>query len=722
LISYRENKMKHIAYPVVFSFLISVILQLLPFPAHAFLGGDTPSPVRAELFSAGQEDGTLVVGLHLTMDDGWHVYWQNPGEAGMPVKINWELPEGYHAGPLAFPAPESFDGGGMTGYGYEGEVVLFSTIHHEAGPGTDGFGEDLFPLRASVEWLACSDLCIPGSAELVLVSSRPDQERLPLVSHWRSRLPLQAPGDILAADGAVLEQQGNAFVIRLGFSGTEAGNIRAYYPLTPAGGIDFDGIRTGQGGVVIPLRGTEAPESLSGVVVTSEKAYHVEFPEVTVSPAGLSGNPQAAGTWGALFSMLGLAFAGGMLLNVMPCVLPVLGLKVFSLIGPAGADTAHRHTSGRMLSLVFAGGVIFSFWVLAASVLVLKGMGEQIGWGFQFQSPAFIMFIAAVVFAFGLNLFGVFEFSAPVVSGKLGKAASHHDSFGAFVSGVLATTLATPCTAPFLGTALGFAFSQPPLLILLFFTVIAIGMSAPYVILAWHPAWLKFLPRPGEWMYRFKQVMGFILMAVVVWLASLLGTHGGAAAMVNLFLLLFIVAFIFWVIGLQTGPGTPTGKQFLVWIVSLAVTAGAYAQLMPESSPVSSPGNASSGTYIDTNGVEWKEFSPSLLEALSRERKTVFIDFTADWCLTCKVMEASVLSHQNIARLFEHPSIIPVRADWTSRNDDITSLLQKFGRSGVPLFVILPQGDVDRAVILPEVITVDMLENELNNVLQSQEL
>ncbi len=694
--------------------LLNLVVHVAGNPAAAFVFPADEQPVSAALFPvAHTPEGGLTAAVHLTIQPGWHLYWENPGEAGMPVSVTWNLPDGYRALPLEFPLPERFEASGLTGYGYEGEVVLFSTIVAEdASTGVANLPPDLFPLEAEVRWLSCGEICIPGSASLLLETAEPDVARSGFADSWRAKVPVALSSAALSLDRFVLEEIDGAFQLRAAFSGPEAAAINGFFPLSPLEGVDLKHIQTVPGQVLLPLTGRDFPETLSGVLVTTNGAYRAERIPVQVVADSSGGND--GDSRGALGTMLVLAFFGGILLNIMPCVLPVLGLKVFSLIGPGGQDRA----AGRFLSLVFAAGVLFSFWVLAAFVWGLQEMGAQVGWGFQFQSPAFVMVMAAVVFAFALNLFGVFEFSAPVVSGRLGRLASHHDSAGAFVSGVLATTLATPCTAPFLGTALGFAFAQPPVIIFLIFTVIAVGMALPYIVLAWHPAWLKFLPRPGQWMYRFKQIMGFILVAVVVWLASILGSQGGSAAMVNLFMLLFAVAFVLWLTGLLTAPGSSLSRQALVWIVTIALLSGAYRMLsgsLGAGLPDSQTGREQ-GRQVDTNGVVWHDYSPVVLDSLLNEGRSVLVDFTADWCLTCKVLEAGVLAHDKVGKALKQGGFAAVRADWTTRNDSITALLQRFGRSGVPLLVIIPHGELDKALVLPEVVTVDMLLDALTSV------
>jgi len=677
-------------------------------PAQAFLLQPDEPPVQAELFSVTREPGgALLVGLRMQMLPGWHVYWKYPGEAGLPVSISWTLPEGYRAGELMFPHPERFSFEGMLGYGYSGEVVLFTSIEPEAGR---KISSGIFPLTADITWLACGEFCMPGSARIELSSPDSDPKLASLAAKWLDRLPPEGGASAGLFQTSPVTASGGVAVVKLEYTGT--GELGDFFPYAPPEGVSYAGVTVETRSVEISLEGGIDGAVLGGVAVTTDGIFEVEIPL-----PGVVGRGSMPG-FQTLAWMLLLAFGGGVLLNVMPCVLPVLGLKVFSLVGPHGEESA----TGRYLSLYFAAGVLFSFWIMAGFVWALQGMGEQIGWGFQFQSPAFIMFIAGLVFAFGLNLFGIFEFSAPVVSGKVGKLASNKDIAGSFVSGILATTLATPCTAPFLGTALGFAFTQPPLLILVFFTVIALGMAAPYVLLAWNPAWLKFLPRPGQWMFIFKQVMGFVLMAVVIWLASILGRHGGADAILALLLLLFAISILVWGAAAATGPGSSGRKRFSVWALSVVLMLSVWQFLSGGGALHQDASERVGKAYVDANGVTWHDFTPELLDSFRESRQTVLIDFTADWCLTCKALEAGVLSNPTVAETLSRLGIEAVRADWTTRNDAITALLQRFGRSGVPLLVVIPQGDLERAEVLPEVVSVGMLLDALEEANPASQL
>ena len=692
---------------VLFSFLCLFCIAISSSAHASFFQGR--SPVSADVFVVeNSAEAGLTAGVRLEMEPGWHVYWQNPGDAGMPVEIKWDLPPGLKVFPLEFPYPERFDSGGMTGYGYNDEVVLFSRIVTEGKEDDLSVADRLFPLKAKLSWLSCKETCMPGSAEIVLTKQPVSEALLERAREFRRMVPVDrgAGKEPLLVAAVRLDEDRKGSVLRVDFAGRSAQSLRDFFPLSTPDGMALDRIAVRGNSVIIPYSDVLRPSVFSGVAVTKKGAY-----VVTVDTEGVSAETDKAAD-ASLFLMLVFAFIGGILLNIMPCVLPVLGLKVFSLIGTD--DSESGRAAGRFLSLVFASGVLLSFWFLAIVVLGFQAMGATIGWGFQFQSPAFVMFIAAVVFGFSLNLFGLFEIGTPAVSGKIGKVASHHDSLGAFVSGVLATTLATPCTAPFLGSALGFAFAQPAWIVFVFFTVIALGMAFPYVVLAWHPVWLRFLPKPGHWMYLFKQLMGFVLVGVVIWLASILNSQTGGQGLLRLFILLLVVAFVLWVLGNLTGHGASFRRQLLVWVLALVLMGGACYTLIFDAERSGAGGshieNADPGAgRTDKNGVFWRDFSPALFDRLIEEKKTIFLDFTAEWCITCKVLEASVLSSRSVGEALLKPHVEAVRADWTTRDDAITTLLQRFGRSGVPLLVIIPRGDLEKAVILPEVLTVDML-------------
>jgi thiol:disulfide interchange protein len=403
----------------------------------------------------------------------------------------------------------------------------------------------------------------------------------------------------------------------------------------------------------------------------------------------------APGFLAVLFS----AVLGGLILNIMPCVLPVISLKIFSFVSEAHNDPKKIFRLG----LVFALGILVSFWILAAVVVALKSAGQQIGWGFQLQSPTFVIIMSVIVMVFGLNLFGVFELYAPTcVCDEAGAIAGKSGYPGAFFNGFLATALATPCTAPFLGPALGYAFSRSALEVFTVFTAVALGLALPYLLLTARPAWLRHLPKPGPWMERTKQFMGFLLVATLLWLLWVLGSLLGFKAIIWAGAFLLLAAIACWILGQFATPLSSRPQRTVAWLVALALTIGGWAWFVPKAL----------GTQ-QHDGIAWVTFSPEELERTLARRQTVFLDFTAEWCLTCKVNEHTILESEEVVATLRQLKVVPMKADWTRYDPEITAMLARFDRSGVPLYVIFPGKDSQHPIVLPEVITRGLVVEKL---------
>jgi thiol:disulfide interchange protein DsbD len=408
-----------------------------------------------------------------------------------------------------------------------------------------------------------------------------------------------------------------------------------------------------------------------------------------------------------------LAFLGGMILNVMPCVLPVISLKVMSFVRQAEEER------GRVLrlGLAYGAGVLASFAALAAAVVALKAAGTQVGWGFQLQEPRFVIAMTAVVLAFALSLFGVFTVELPgAATARLADGASREGYGGSFVSGVLATALATPCVGPLLGVALGFAFTQAAWVIVVFFLTVGAGLAAPYVLLAANPAWLRALPRAGPWMETVKHLMGFALVGTLVWLLSVLGGQLGTQGMAETLAFLAAVALGCWLIGLGQRPWSGRWTSRMTWALALAAVAVGYAFFPGRFLRNWSPEGAGSqrvASLRTTGGIEWLPFSLARVEELVADRRTVFLDFTADWCLTCKVNEKGTLASARVAAAFKRHGVAAVRADWTTRDETIRRVLAQLGASGVPLYVILPAERPEQPIMLPSLLTPGLIEEKL---------
>jgi len=611
------------------------------------------------------------VGLLLEMAPGWHTYWEFSGDAGMPTKIAWSLPAGFRAGPIRWPAPHLMaEPGDIWTYGYEGRVLLSATIF----PPNEM--ESPVILRGDASWLVCKDICVPGSAELKLdlpVSARSAPDHAGLFAEFRSQIPsAEAPPYPLAWKNSGRE---------LSVANLPLGARSDLFPL-PAPGQDPGHIQSdGHGQFQIPGGGP-----FRGVLAVGEgqgrRAWTISRPAAPESPA-----PQA-GLWLALF----YGFLGGVILNLMPCVLPVISLKVFGFIRQAGDAPAKIFAHG----LAYACGIFAWFLGLAAAVIILKSGGRDVTWAFQFQNPWFNAAIGSAVFVFALNLFGVFEIILP---GRASNAMASESGGlgGSFFQGVFATLLATPCTAPFLGTALGFAFSQSAAVILATFASVAFGMASPYLLLSARPGWMRFLPRPGAWMEKLKQAMGFPLLATLAWILGIIGAQRGADGALWLLCFLLCLGLSCWLYGSFCGPLSPPRSRSLAILLAALVAAGGGWYFLGVKF-------ARSGT-AEPGGIAWVPFSAQALSDLRAARKSVFVDFTADWCITCKFNERTAIASPAARALLAEKNVVPMKADWTNANPEIAAALKSFGRVGVPLYVIYPSGDGSSPVVLPELLT-----------------
>lgn len=647
----------------------------------------------------------FAVALRLRMDAGWHTYWKNPGDSGMPTSVEWRLPGGFSAGELRWPKPERIDIGGIVSYGYHGEVWLLA----EVSPPPDWAGSEAV-IGAKVGWLMCKEECIPGEVELELRVPRGDgaaePSRAPGFAAARAAMPGPATGigwDV----GAFAPEGAKAMVLRIAPAAGIAVPDKLYFfpgesPLVDHAVAQVPVARGGARELSLPLSPAAegVPGRLVGVLVAEDGAAGHHSIDVDV-PIMKSAPPQAAGPTSKgedipLGLALLFAFVGGLVLNVMPCVLPVISLKVFSFMRQGG----ERPAAVMSHSLVFSAGVVSSFLALAGLLLALRAAGQAIGWGFQFQSPMFVAAMCAMVFVLSLSLFGVFLIGGSLMGAGSGLAAKEGMA-GSFFGGVLATTLATPCTAPFMGAALGFALAQPATVTLAVFAALGAGMAAPYLLLAANPALLKLLPRPGAWMETFKQFTGFLMMGTAVWLLWVFGATRSPEAVVMLVAYLLLLALGCWLIGQFASPARGKGSKASAWSCAIALAIGGWLWLVV-------PAAASSGVAretVEAGGIPWRPYSSAALEEALATGQPVFVDFTAEWCLSCKVNERVALAAGSTRALFRDRNVIALKADWTARDPEITRALESFGRSGVPLYVYYPPGKKDSPVVLPEVIT-----------------
>jgi thiol:disulfide interchange protein len=697
-------------------YFAGVLLALLVFAVAKPVAGQTYGGrelVKAQLLAnadAIAPGKPFTVGLLLRMAPHWHTYWKFSGDAGLPSEIKWTLPPGWKAGEIQWPLPlKLMDPGDIETYGYENEVLLLQEITPPA-----GLAGPAVTLSAEANWLVCEKLCIPGSAKLqvelpVAAQTAPANEEL--FSRYRRSLPQEWPEKGVA--NASWTRRGSELLLAVESSALANYPIIEFFPL-PEGNLVVGHPQTERGaaGKVtfrIPIETQDAKlSSLNGIIAFGQEANGPNRNAWSLNSKGpasatvASATPDASG----LLKFLLFGFIGGFILNLMPCVLPVISLKIFGFIQHAGQSRARILRSG----LAFIAGIFAWFVGLALLLIVLKSLGREITWAFQFTNPYFVLVMSAVVLVFALNLFGVFEISLPqnANSGLLSWTAREGDA-GSFFQGVFATVLATPCTAPFLGTALGFAFTQSGWVILVMFLSIAAGMSFPYLLLSAQPAWLRLLPKPGAWMERVKQLMGFFLLATLLFLLWVIGAERGVDAIIWTSCLLLALSLACWIKGSFIIPTASATSRLVSLVLVLVLVLGSGWYFGRKFQAATLPSGATASLAGD-----WQPFTPERLQSELAQGHTVFVDFTAAWCLTCKFNEATVLESAAVRESFQRRGIVKIKADWTNADPAITKILKQFGRPGVPLYVLYPAGK--EPVVFPELLTQSILLDKLETI------
>jgi len=654
---------------------------------------------------------TIWAGVDLKMEPDWHTYWKNPGDAGMATEIKWQLPPGITNGEIEWPLPEKFPPIEVTTYGYTNEVMLIVPLTLAS-----NLPAGQVDLKANVSWLECKDVCIPANqdveATLNIGSETKNSADAATIESWQKKVPSFSGSSIIAWWEKAANGDSRPFIIKFPTmlisvrvdSGDFFPDAYDSFEIQPATET-ISNLGQIQLRKFVKKFSGDWPKEISGVFLYhapgyGTEAFKVKLPIADKAPANdtilsITNPPPAAQ---ALWQMLLYAFIGGLILNIMPCVLPVIALKILGFVSEARSSPRRV----RALGGIYAVGVLFSFLVLAAIVIGVEAAGHQAGWGMQFGSPVFIVCLTTLVTLVALNLFGVFEVTpGGRTLDAAGNLASKHGASGAFFNGVLATTLATPCTAPFLAPALGFAFSQSATTIILIFLTVGLGLASPYVLLSWNPAWLKFLPKAGAWMEKFKIAMGFPMLATVVWLFNVASDdYGPRVFWLGVFLV--ALAFAAWIFGEFVQRGRK--RKGVAFALVLILLAGGYSYALEGKLHWREMVDEADAASLaePSGGIDWQPWSPEAVAQARAAGKPVLVDFTASWCVTCNAIVKPALENNSVVAEIKKINAVPFLADYTRTPPLITDEIAKYGGAGVPLVLVYPKNPDAAPIVLPQ--------------------
>lgn len=657
---------------------------------------------------------TVTVALIQRIIPRWHTYWLNPGESGLPTEIAWTLPEGWSAGPIQWPAPQRIPVGPLVNYGYEDLAVLLVDVTAPAGakPGPA-------TLRAEVNWLVCEEICVPEtvalSLDLGIAAPPPPATSAEFFAQARAALPQPSPF------AARYRAGGGAASLSLALPNAEQAKVTEAYFFPESDSVveasapqemsrDKDGLHL----AFKPARPEVPAAPVRGIVQLTELVNgEPQLHAFAVAADIVAGAPVAAGAAVAtvpaevldagttIAQAIFLALLGGLILNLMPCVFPVLSMKAMALV-------SHRGDHARMHGLSYAAGVLVTFALIGGALLAVRASGAAVGWGFQLQNPMIVAGLAYVLFALGLSMSGVFEVTGSF-TGMGQSLAARGGATGSFFTGALAVLVATPCTAPFMGVALGFALVQPTIVALSVFLALGLGLALPFLVLTLSPALLHHLPRPGPWMERLKQVLAFPLYGSAAWLVWVLSIQAGPDAVAAVLAGLVLIGFAAWLYG-TTRNGMGSWRLTGSSLAAVALVAALGLAWLPDTTSPS--GTAAGKSALIETGQE--AFSDARVRELTGEGRPVFVNLTAAWCITCLVNERVALSTDPVKAAFAARGVAYLKGDWTNRDAEITAVLQRFGRSGVPLYVLYVPGKEPQ--ILPQILTPGLVLDTINAI------
>jgi len=679
----------------------------------------------------------ITLGVHFIPDPGWHIYWKNAGDSGLPPQFTWRATEGVKIGAPLWPYPEKFINGPLANYGYGDVLLPFPTT-----VSSDSVTSRDLTIDLKTEWLVCKDECLPGQATLHLlipVSAEPGapSSEAKLFEETSRRIPIPLEQVSIAVE----EQEKRVVIALIPLLNRLLPSDVTFFPEDRRMIANADPQEVSKDGDALRISLAKDPTRRSeisrirGVLVSPHgwsengepKAVAIDSDPSAESPsietASTTAIPQTVPTTAtqSIWMALVFAFVGGLILNLMPCVFPVLSIKILSFVEQAGLDRRKVKLHG----ILFCAGVVVSFWLLAGLLFTLRAGGEQLGWGFQLQSPVFVVAMILVFIALGILFLTNLQLGRNIQT-IAGTSRIPVSLLGSFLNGVLATAVATPCTAPFMSSALAATLTLPTALGFTIFTAIGLGMSAPYLVLSYNTKLLSLLPRPGEWMESFKQLMAFPLFATVIWLMRVFARQMGMESstlspIIDLLWGSLLLALGLWLLSRSQISKRSISTQLSRILALLAIVAGVViaipktAEIELASQRALAPSERMTPER-DHFGLLWEPFSQSRLEQLLENGESVYVDFTAEWCITCQVNERIVFSSDEVRALLNQKKVVLMRADWTSKNPAITAALGTFGRNGVPLNVLYPYGQSESPVILPNILTPGIVLEELRKL------